>query len=259
MQTDIVVGIVEDDAIQAELLSLTLRAAGMRPEIFDSAQAFLRRSGESHIDVLLLDWNMPHLSGIDLLRKLRGSRRDSLPVILVTAMGDERDLVYGFSCGADDYIIKPPSAPELIARVRAVYRRSSNGIAGIEANTAPYRFDLRARELRIDGELVATTEREFDLLAYFFKRPDRIVSRKMLLTDIWNLPETSTTRSVDTFVSRLRTSFGLNGRRGWRLDGVYQHGYRLVRLDSEDAPGEADSSGQAKPGAAQGRDLAHSS
>lgn len=233
MQPEIVVGIVEDDPIQAELLALTVRAAGMRAECFDSAQAFLRRSGDSHIDVLLLDWKMPHLSGIDLLRKLRGSHRESLPVILVTGMGDERDLVYGFSCGADDYIVKPPSPPELIARVRAVYRRTSGGTASMEANTAPFSFDLRNRELRVDGQLVPTTEREFDLLAYFFKRPNRIVSRKMLLTDIWNLPDTSTTRSVDTFVSRLRTSFGLNGRSGWRLDGVYQHGYRLVRLDSE--------------------------
>ena len=237
MQPEIVVGIVEDDPIQAELLSLTLRAAGMRAECFASAQAFLRRSGDSHIDVLLLDWKMPHLSGIDLLRKLRNSHRDSLPIILVTGMGDERDLVYGFSCGADDYIVKPPSPPELIARVRAVHRRSSGGTASMDGDTAPFSFDLRNRELRVGGQPVSTTEREFDLLAYFFKRPNRIVSRKMLLTDIWNLPDTSTTRSVDTFVSRLRTSFGLNGRSGWRLDGVYQHGYRLVRLESETEQG----------------------
>jgi DNA-binding response OmpR family regulator len=235
VQPEIVVGIVEDDPIQAELLSLSVRSAGMRSEVFESAELFLRRSGESHIDVLLLDWNMPHLSGIELLRRLRDSHRDALPVILVTGMCDERDLVYGFSSGADDYIVKPPSTPELIARIRAVYRRTSGGTAGLAGETSPYRFDLRARELRIQDELVATTDREFDLLAYLFKRPNRIVSRKMLLTDVWHLPETSTTRSVDTFVSRLRTTFGLNGSHGWRLDGVYQHGYRLVKLDAGEA------------------------
>lgn len=233
MNRGIVVGIVEDDEFQAEMLSLMVQAAGMRSEVFRSGALFLRRRGEQHIDVLLLDWKLPDISGIDLIKRLRDGGSANLPIILVTAMNDERDLVYGFAAGADDYIVKPPRAPELIARVRAVHRRNGGSASAVKFDTPPFTFDLRARELKLDGKAVATTEREFDLLVYLFQRPNRIVSRKMLLVDVWRLPDTSTARSVDTFVSRMRTSFGLNGSSGWRLDGVYQHGYRLVRLDDE--------------------------
>ena len=88
---------------------------------------------------------------------------------------------------------------------------------------------MRERELRLEGKLVALTEREFDLISYLFRRTGRIVSRQMLLTDVWNLGPDANTRSVDTYVSRLRKLLGLSGENGWILDGVYQHGYRLTR------------------------------
>lgn len=230
MLSGIVVGIVEDDIVQAELFSAMLAAAGMRAQLFANVPEFRRRYGTESIDVLLLDWNLPGVTGIDLLRSLRNQPTHSLPIILLSANGDERDVVYGLQCGADDYIVKPPRPAELIARVHAAYRRGqSSGAAGL-GDTHPFEFDARARELRLHGAQVHVTEREFDLLAYFFQRADRIVSRQMLLTDIWNLGVDSTTRSVDTYVSRVRKSLGLNGDSGWKLEGVYQHGYRLVRV-----------------------------
>jgi two-component system, OmpR family, response regulator RegX3 len=232
MLPGIVVGIVEDDVVQAELYSAMLAAAGMRAQSFTTVQEFRRRYGTESIDVLLLDWNLPGVTGIDLLRSLRNQHNHHLPIIVLTANGDERDVVYGLQCGADDYIVKPPRPAELIARIRAAYRRSQPNVVAGQADTHPFEFDYRARELRLHGELVRVTEREFDLLAYFFQRADRIVSRQMLLTDIWNLGPDSTTRSVDTYVSRVRKSLGLNGDSGWKLEGVYQHGYRLVRASS---------------------------
>lgn len=230
MPSGIVVGIVEDDEVQAELFAAMLQAAGMRALLFATVPEFRRRYGTESIDVLLLDWNLPGVSGIELLRCLRNQPSHSLPIILLSANGDERDVVYGLQCGADDYIVKPPRPAELIARVHAAYRRSqANGVAGL-GDTHPFEFDARTRELRLHGAPVHVTEREFDLLAYFFQRADRIVSRQMLLTDIWNLGADATTRSVDTYVSRVRKSLGLNGDSGWKLEGVYQHGYRLVRV-----------------------------
>lgn len=229
MSTEIVVGLVEDDVVQAELFSAILTAGGMRPRSFLSVPDFHRHLGSESIDVLLLDWNLPGVSGIELLKALRDQPGIQLPVLLLTANRDERDIVYGLQCGADDYIIKPPRPAELIARIRAAYRRSHpEGGRGLP-NIEPFEFDFRERELRLGGRVVQVTEREFDLLAYLFRRTDRIVSRQMLLTDVWKLGATANTRSIDTYVSRLRKSLGLNGESGWTLEGVYQHGYRLVR------------------------------
>lgn len=230
MLPGIVVGIVEDDAVQAELYSAMLAAAGIRAQLFATVQEFHRRNGAESIDALLLDWNMPGISGIELLRSLRNQPITHIPIILLTANSDERDVVYGLQSGADDYIVKPPRPGELIARIRAAHRRSRPNLGSSLSDTEPFAFDIRARELRIKGALAEVTEREFDLLVYFFQRSDRIVSRQMLLTDIWKLGADSTTRSVDTYVSRVRKSLGLNGDSGWKLEGVYQHGYRLTRV-----------------------------
>ena len=235
MPTAIVVGLVEDDACQTELFSAMLAAAGMRTQPYASVNDFRRRQGVDSVDVLLLDWQLPGVSGIDLLRSLRQQPGPHLPIILLTANRDERDVVFGLECGADDYIVKPPRPAELAARIRTAYRRRRPASESVLADTDPFVFDLRARELRLHGQLVRVTEREFDLLAYFFCRAERIVSRQMLLSDVWQIDADVSTRSIDTYVSRVRKSLGLNGESGWKLEGVYQHGYRLVRLPAAGA------------------------
>jgi two-component system, OmpR family, response regulator RegX3 len=229
MQTDIVVGLVEDDVAQAEIFSAMLEAGGLSTRKFSSVQDFRRRSGSNSIDVLVLDWNLPGVSGIDLLRSLRGEMKSSMPVILLTANDNEQDIVYGLKCGADDYVIKPPRQAELVARVRAAHRRSGNGSPHAAADTSPFQLDMREREMRLHGELVKVTEREFELLAYLFHRAGRIVSRGMLLSEVWKLGPNTNSRSVDTYISRVRKSLGLLGKHGWVLEGIYQHGYRLSR------------------------------
>jgi two-component system, OmpR family, response regulator RegX3 len=226
----LVVGIVEDDEVQREIFVAMLAGAGLRTLCFSSVAAFRRGGGHESIDVLLLDWNLPGVSGIDLLKGLRDQTRSRLPVILLTANADERDIVYGLQCGADDYVVKPPRRAELVARIRAAHRRGHAGdAAGALGDTGPFEFDLRERRVRLDGVAVRLTEREFDLCVYLFGRVDRIVSRQMLLSEVWRLPADANTRSVDTYVSRLRKRLGLDGQNGWRLEGVYQHGYRLAR------------------------------
>lgn len=229
MQFGIVAGLVEDDPIQAELYSAMLAANGIQVRVYGTVQEFRRRNGAESIDVLLLDWNLPGVSGLELLKSLQEKRGQRIPVLLLTANSDERDVVYALQCGAEDYVIKPPRAAELAARVRVVHRRmqreSSHGISG----TSPFEFDLRERTVRLNGAGIDVTEREFDLLSYLFLRINRIVSREMLLMEVWKLPASATTRSIDTYISRLRRKAGLNGESGWTLGSVYQLGYRLTR------------------------------
>ena len=229
MQPGIVVGLVEDDPVQAELYSAMISAGGMHVRAYGTVQEFRRRNGAESIDVLLLDWNLPGVSGVDLLKSMQGMPGKPIPVLLLTGNSDERDVVYALQAGADDYIIKPPRAAELAARIRVAYRRMNPEQGQGIANVAPFEFELREREVRMHGRALDVTEREFDLLAYLFQRVDRVVSRDMLLTEVWKLPAHANTRSIDTYISRLRRKAGLNGQSGWSLDGVYQLGYRLSR------------------------------
>jgi len=229
MLSGIVAGLVEDDPIQAELYSAMLAADGIQVRVYANAQEFRRKNGAESIDVLLLDWHLPGVSGVELLKSLQERRDQRVPVLLLTANNDERDVVYALQAGAVDYIVKPPRAAELAARVRVAYRRMNpDGDGGI-AGVAPFEFDLREREVRLDGNRLDVTDREFDLISYLFLRVDRIVSREMLLMEVWKLPASANTRSVDTYISRLRRKAGLNGESGWTLSSVYQLGYRLAR------------------------------
>ena len=229
MQSGIVVGLVEDDFVQAELFAAMLAAGGLHPLVFDSVHEFRRRNGAESVDVLLLDWHLPGVSGIDLLKSLQGRAGSPLPVLLLTSNSDVRDMVYALQEGADDYIVKPPRAAELLARIKAVHRRVLPYAVRAISDSAPFDFCLRERTLHVDGVPVQLTEREFDLLAYLFQRVDRVVSRQMLQTEVWKLPASSSTRSVDTYVSRVRKRLALDGGSGWLLAGVYQVGYRLSR------------------------------
>ncbi len=231
MSGNFVIGLVEDDPVQAQVISAMVETAGMQCLVFNSEQDFRRRLGPESVDLLLLDWNLPKISGLQLLKDLRTSAT-MLPVIFITANHREEDIVAGLSAGADDYIIKPPRSAELMARIKAAIRRvtpnsSESQISGVE----PFFFDLSQRQMTLDGKPEELTDREFDLMVYLFQRAGKVVSRETLLTQVWRLGPNVATRSVDTYVSRLRKRFALQGDCGWRLDGIYQHGYRLTKVD----------------------------
>jgi DNA-binding response OmpR family regulator len=238
MQTRIVVGLIEDDPIQAELFTAMILASGMQALAYESVQAFRRRNGAESVDVLLLDWNLPRVSGIDLLQSMQHVSGPRLPVILLTARSDERDLVYGLQAGADDYIIKPPRPAELAARVKVAYRRAHPQMHKSTGWADPFDIDLQNRLVRLNGDALNLTEREFDLLVFMFARSERVVSRDILLAEVWKLPSRTNTRSVDTHVSRLRRKAGLDGTSGWSLSSIYQTGYRLSRGSGQTRVGE---------------------
>jgi DNA-binding response OmpR family regulator len=225
------VGCLEDDQDQAELLRLWLEHAGYACALFSNATDFRRRLGSEAVDLLLLDRSLPDASGIDVLTFIRQSSNASLPVIFLTASGDESDIVEGLAAGADDYVVKPPKQGELLARVAAVLRRRGADQDGSDVlEMPPYRLDSQRRQILIDSVSVELTQREYELANYLFRRQGRIVSRDALLENVWNLAGDVTTRTVDTHISRLRKKLGLSGENGWRLTAVYQHGYRIEQI-----------------------------
>jgi len=226
--SELVIGLLEDDADQASLIEAWLLEAGYVTRLFRSAAEFRRRLGAGAVDLLLLDWNLPESSGIEVLHALRTSSHPSLPVIFLTARVREEDIVQGLNSGADDYVSKPAKKAELLARIAAVLRRRGTEAEKLDTLVlGVYIFDLLRRVASIEGREMELTNREFDLALYLFRRQGRIVSRNSLLEDVWNLSAEVSTRTVDTHISRLRKKLELDDQHGWRLAAVYQHGYRL--------------------------------
>lgn len=224
-----VIGLLEDDEDQSRLLALWLSDAGYQVRPYPSGAEFRRKQGASSVDLLILDWNLPDESGLAILRSLREAG-SQLPVLFLTARTSEDDIVIGLREGADDYVGKPATQRELLARVGALLRRTHlKKDAAEEEDVEPYRIDLARRRLELSGEEIPLTDREFDLALFLFRRRGRVVSREALLESIWNIRGDVATRTVDTHISRLRKKLGLGGEHGWRLNAVYQHGYRLER------------------------------
>lgn len=234
MSRTLQIGLVEDDPTQAEIISTMIENSGMDCLHYGTELDFRRRMGPESIDLLLLDWNLPGVSGLDLLRELRQTNA-TLPVIFLTGNDQESDIVTGLQAGADDYIVKPARAAELVARIKSAMRRAAPlSNANIIEDVEPFGFDLDRRRLTLHGEQIELTDREFDLLVFLFQRRGKVVSRETLLSQVWRVGPNVATRSIDTYVSRLRKRLGLQGDSEWRLEGIYQHGYRLVRSSNDD-------------------------
>jgi len=221
------IGCVEDDPDQTALLHMWLEHAGYGCAIFRSANDFRRRLGNEAVDLVLLDRSLPDATGLEVLAWIRQSPNAKLPVIFLTASGEESAIVEGLAAGADDYVVKPPKQGELLARVAGVLRRRGDADGKEVMELPPYRIDPQRRQISINGQPVELTQREYELACYLFLRQGRIVSRDALLENVWNLAGDVSTRTVDTHISRLRKKLGLSGENGWRLTAVYQHGYRI--------------------------------
>ncbi len=221
--------LVDDERDLLSLLDFNLRAAGF--------ETVLARSGEealSHLrlhvpDIVLLDLMLPDLPGTELCRRIKADPRTRhVPVVMLTAKGDEVDRVVGFELGADDYVTKPFSVREVVLRVKAVLRRAAAGGRASEAPRAsvgPIRVDPEAHRAFVDGEEIQLTPLEFRLLTTFMARLGRVQSRERLLEDVWEMSSELETRTVDTHVKRLREKLG-SGRD--LLETVRGIGYRLV-------------------------------
>jgi DNA-binding response OmpR family regulator len=222
------VAILDDDPYQRRLLSLLAESGGHRVTAFDGGPALLEAIARADaIDLLLLDWVMPGMSGEAVLRALRDGAAPRLPVIVVTARDGEADVVGVLKQGADDYVVKPPKALELLARIEALARRAGVG-RSVPVRAGRFEVDLSRRAVLLDGQEIVLTLKEFDLAAQLFRNPGTLVTRAQLLESIWSVGLGPDTRTVDTHASRVRRKLGLDGSTGWALQSVYGYGYRLV-------------------------------
>lgn len=224
--------VVEDDAAIRQGVTDALRFAGFEPleaRTFDEGREAATRA---NVDLVLLDLVLPGGSGLDILEEARLAR-PTLPVIVLTAMGREDDRVKGLELGADDYVVKPFSVRELLARVDAVLRRSAERPIDVETvEIAGAELDFRTCEVRfLDGTRDELSERELALLRYLVKCPGRIVSRDELLQRVWRLPGANAvrTRTIDMHVARLREKLRDDAEAPRVVVTVRGKGYRLLR------------------------------
>ncbi|MEJ6006931.1 response regulator transcription factor [Paucibacter sp. AS339] len=223
------IGIAEDDPDQLELLSLWLRDAQHTVQGYGTRAAFIEALPKEHFDMLLIDWMLPDGTGADVLQWTRANLGWELPILVLTVRDDEQTVVTALQAGADDYVVKPAKPLELMARVAALARRVQRGALPI-LRLGAFEIDIQRQRLALDGEPVAMTQKEFDLSAYLFQNPGKLLSRDHLLNKIWGLNTDVDTRTVDTHISRLRKKLGLDGSKGWKLVPVYGVGYRFERM-----------------------------
>lgn len=203
--------LIEDDATLRQALAFNLTREGYEVSTAADGVAGLEAGRNPRVDLIILDVMLPGMSGVELLRVLR---RDGVttPVIILSAKGDEIDRVVGLKVGADDYVAKPFSRPELLARIEAVLRRGRRELADDDAGDGgapvleigPVRIDLAARIVTLDGRPIHLSVKEFDLLAHLAAHPGRIFTRDQLLARIWGYDYEGASRTVDVHISWLR-------------------------------------------------------
>lgn len=224
------IGIAEDDPDQQALLQLLLQTAGHSVAVFGSVAEALAGLKKERVELLVVDWMLPDGTGADLLHWVRGNLGWELPILVLTTRDDEETVVTALQAGADDYVVKPPKPLELAARVAALGRRVRSGGSLPLLRLGAFEIDIQRQQLSLEGEPVVLTQKEFDLSAYLFQNPGKLLSRDHLLNKIWGIHADVDTRTVDTHISRLRKKLGLDGSRGWKLVPVYGVGYRFERV-----------------------------
>jgi DNA-binding response OmpR family regulator len=218
--------VVEDEKEIRDLLKYNLERAGFTVAAFDDGEVALERLFASRPDALVLDLMLPGRSGLEVLAEVRAEPATAdLPVLVLTARGAEMDKLLGFERGADDYVTKPFSPRELIARVRALLRRANPAREGGVVEVGALRVDALAHAITFEGRALDLTPREFDLLAFLARHPGRVFSREELLRKVWGYGYVGETRTVDVHVRRLRAKLGDAHA---VIDTVTGAGYRLA-------------------------------
>lgn len=221
--------IVEDEESLADPLAFLLRKEGFEATVVTDGAAALAEFDRTGADIVLLDLMLPGMSGTEVCKQLRA--RSSVPVIMVTARDSEIDKVVGLELGADDYVTKPYSARELIARIRAVLRRGGDdevavGDGGV-LESGPVRMDVERHIVSVNGEQITLPLKEFDLLEYLMRNAGRVLTRGQLIDRVWGADYVGDTKTLDVHVKRLRSKIEIDPANPAHLVTVRGLGYKL--------------------------------
>ena len=220
--------VVEDEPQMRAMLTDNLEYEGYQVTAVESAERALDEFGRHAISLVLVDVMLPGMSGFELCQRLRG-RGSHVPIIVLTARNHERDRVRGLDLGADDYVSKPFSVEELMARARAQVRRDDwHSPAGPEFTFGDVTVNVRQRLVRRKGRRVALSAREFELLRYLLAHRNEVVSREQLLRDVWGYHQLSVTRTVDNYIAKLRTQLEPRPHEPRHIVTVHGSGYQLI-------------------------------
>lgn len=222
---------LEDEPAQAALIRQIVEDAGYTCTTFDRSADLMHALRDGQFDVLLLDRELPDVSGLDALTWIRGNLDRHLPVILLTCRISEDDIVEGLMAGADDYMCKPVRKGELLARIQSLHRRATaDALPDASLQMSGYVFDGNARTVTLHGQPVGLTPKEYDLAFLLFRNEGRIIARNHIVAAVWGRELSAVSRTIDTHVSRLRSKLDLCAANGFRLQPVYTHGYRLEAI-----------------------------
>jgi two-component system response regulator ResD len=220
--------VVDDEPTIAEVVARYLERAGYRTRVAADGVAAIEAAARQRPDLVVLDLMLPRIDGLEVMRRLREQDRDRIAVILLTAKGEESDRVIGLRLGADDYVVKPFSPAELVARVDAVLRRidtSPEHEAPLELDNMT--IDPGARRLFVEGREVPLTQREFELLLFLARHPGRAFSRNQLMDAVWQYAFYSDTSTVTVHIRRLRSKIEADPSRPAHIQTVWGVGYRF--------------------------------
>lgn len=224
------IALLEDELEQARHIQMILAEPGNQVDSFQTGQSFISAVQHRSYDLLILDWQIPDMTGIDVLRSVRAQLHWPIPVVFLTQRDSEQDIVQALDAGADDYLSKPARPAELLARIKALARRIHPENDKELLNFGPFRIDTQKRTISLHGEVLTLTDKDFDLSLFLFQNQGRLLTREMLLERVWGVTRDINTRTVDTHMSRLRRRLGLNPENGFRIKTIYQRGYRLEAM-----------------------------
>jgi DNA-binding response OmpR family regulator len=218
--------VIEDDQNVSDAVGLMLERESFTPILAADAETGFEKAISLKPELMLVDLRLPGMSGADLCKQLRASRIET-PIIVLSGIGDELEKVLLLEMGADDYVVKPFSARELLARIRALLRRSNSRLEKI-VRFGEIEVDLDRRIIQRKGQEVKTTRLEYELLTFFLHNVDRAVTRDMILNAVWGFEAYPNTRTVDAHVVRLRQKLEPNPNTPRHLQTVHAVGYRFV-------------------------------
>lgn len=228
------IALLEDDVNFANTVTAWLNEAGFDVTHFRSGLEFLRDFPQSYFDLCIFDSMLPDIKGSDVMESIKLRVGKLPPIVFLTAVNDEAEVVRVIDSGADDYIVKPVSKPILISRLNALLRRvKADGEPETYMEFDDLKIDFKKRVIKLGEQEVKLTDKELDLAFYFFRNQGVLLSRGHLMNIVWGASSEIETRKVDVHVSHLRTKLKLTPENQWKLSSIYQQGYRLERLQND--------------------------